>query len=71
MYRQLSKLNIPTCIIWGSLDCITPSNAADTLTTFFGKDNLHILQNVGHLPFVEDSLTVAALIENHFRGRSV
>ncbi len=68
LYRRLEKFRVPTCIIWGSDDDITPSDAAGSLRTIFGENAIHILQNVGHLPFVEDPLTVANLIEHHFRG---
>jgi len=68
LYRRLAKLDVPTCIVWGGDDYITPPDAAGSLLAIFGEGALHILQNVGHLPFVEDPLTVATLIKNHFRG---
>jgi len=68
LYQRLAKLQVPTSIIWGSDDYITPPDATDSLLAIFGEDALHTLQNVGHLPFAEDPLTVATIIENHFRG---
>lgn len=65
-YLRLSKAGVPTCVIWGREDYITPPNAADTMHATFGEGALHILKNVGHLPFVEDPASVARLLERHF-----
>jgi pimeloyl-ACP methyl ester carboxylesterase len=67
-YLRLSKSGAPTCIIWGREDYITPPNAEGTRSAIFGEGSLHILENVGHLPFVEDPATVATLLEHHFRN---
>jgi len=67
LYSRLARSGIPTCIIWGREDYITPSDAADAMSALFGKTSLHILEHVGHLSFVEDPVTVAALLVRHFR----
>lgn len=67
-YKRLAESGVPACIIWGSEDSITPPNAAETMNKLFGEKTLHILENVGHLPFVEEPALIAAILEHHFRG---
>ena len=57
---------MPTCVIWGRDDDITPPEGAGIMSAMFGEASLHILENVGHLPFVEEPETVAKLLANHF-----
>lgn len=66
-YLRLAKSGIPTHIVCGREDHITPPNAAGVMTALFGEKSVHILENVGHLPFIEDPRTVATLLERHFR----
>jgi pimeloyl-ACP methyl ester carboxylesterase len=66
LYLKLAESEVPTLVVWGREDRITPSDAAAALGAMFGEDSLRILENVGHLPFVEDPAFVAALLERHF-----
>lgn len=65
-YQRLSQAGVPTCVIWGRDDDITPPEGAGIMSAMFGEASLHILENVGHLPFVEEPETVAKLLANHF-----
>jgi pimeloyl-ACP methyl ester carboxylesterase len=68
-YRQLAELRIPTCLVWGREDRVTPVDAADRLRALFGDQALHVEDSVGHLPFVEAPQTVAKVLISHFRAR--
>lgn len=62
-YRRLAASGVPTQIVWGREDRITPSaEAAPQLALAFGTAALHLMDGVGHLPFVEQPQTVADLI---------
>lgn len=60
----LSRLTMPTCLIWGRQDHIlpyaqalaTPSDAA-----------LHLLQGAGHVPHLDKAETVATILARHVR----
>lgn len=66
-YLRLAKSGVPTRIVWGREDYITPPSAAGAMGAMFGEEAVHILQNAGHLPFVDDAAAVAALLGRHFR----
>jgi pimeloyl-ACP methyl ester carboxylesterase len=57
---------IPTCVVWGAEDLITPAAAAGVFTALFGRDAVHVLQGAGHLPFVEAPASVGLMLERHF-----
>ncbi len=67
-YRKLRDAGIPTCVVWGAEDLITPAAAAGVFTTLFGRDAVHVLQGAGHLPFVEAPASVGLMLERHFAG---
>ncbi len=58
--ENYKKLNISVSIIWGDKDTLTPIDLArklyESLDNENGniKNNLHILDNVGHIPMIED-----------------
>jgi pimeloyl-ACP methyl ester carboxylesterase len=67
-YAQVAERSIPTCLIWGREDLVTPIQAADLLRELFGEDSLHLEDDLGHLPFVEDPESVAEVLISHFRS---
>ena len=60
----LEGLRIPTKVIWGAGDRIIPVTHARGLP---GRVALHVLQNVGHLSYLEASDVVAALLMEQMR----
>lgn len=58
--NNYKNLNIPVSIIWGDKDTLTPIELAHKLYESLDnensniKNNLHILDNVGHIPMIED-----------------
>lgn len=61
----LKNLSVPTKIIWGTDDRIIPLKHAQELP---GRVALHILKDVGHLSYVEDSGVVSALLMEQMRA---
>jgi pyruvate dehydrogenase E2 component (dihydrolipoamide acetyltransferase) len=61
----LSRITMPTLMIWGRDDHILPWRQALAAP---GEVALHLLRGVGHVPQMEDPATVAALIGRHIRG---
>jgi pimeloyl-ACP methyl ester carboxylesterase len=57
------KIPVPTLLIAGSLDDITPLSAQYALVKKFPKAYLKVINNVGHLTHYETPDTVAALIQ--------
>jgi pimeloyl-ACP methyl ester carboxylesterase len=66
-YERLAQTGIPTRIVFGKNDQITPANTADRLRVMFGENSIDVMEQVGHLPFVEDPKFVSSLLVAHFR----
>lgn len=67
-YRRIAESRVPTRVIWGADDRITPTAASAQLARIFGSDAVFVLDGVGHLPFVEDPQRSAALVVGHLRA---
>ncbi|HLK61827.1 MAG TPA: alpha/beta fold hydrolase [Bryobacteraceae bacterium] len=52
---NLSKLTMPTLLIWGDKDTITPLWQGETLQRTIPKSSLTVLTGLGHIPQIEDS----------------
>jgi len=67
-YQQVAERAIPTRIVWGDRDLVTPVEAAAPLGRLFGEEALHVQDEAGHLPFLEAPGPVAEVLISHFRA---
>lgn len=51
--NQLSKIEVPTMLIWGSDDVITPPEVARQFQSYLPKSTLVFLTECGHAPMIE------------------
>jgi pimeloyl-ACP methyl ester carboxylesterase len=51
---NFSKLTMPTLLIWGDKDTITPLSQGEKLKTIIPNSSLDVLKNLGHIPQIED-----------------
>lgn len=68
-YQQVAERGIPTRIVWGGQDLVTPLEAAGPLRRLFGEEALHIEDEAGHLPFLEARDPVSDVLISHFRAQ--
>jgi len=65
----LSSINIPTCIIVGEHDKLTPPSDAQTMHTMIDGSELHILPNAAHISNLENvqefNAQLIAFLKNH------
>ena len=61
----LSRVTIPTMIIWGEDDEIIPAKHAAALT---GQARTHLIGGTGHMVQMEAASTVNALLKEHIRA---
>lgn len=59
----LFKISVPTMIIWGEKDKMTPLSDAHTINQGVSGSKLEILKNVGHNPHQESPEKLADIIE--------
>ena len=55
-------LDVPTCVIWGAGDMFLPVRFAEQQKEVFPRAEVHVLEGLGHWPFVDDPDAVLALL---------
>ncbi|MDN3547554.1 alpha/beta fold hydrolase [Mucilaginibacter aquaedulcis] len=53
MKKDLHKMNLPVCLIWGKNDKITPPEVAVEFNEFLPDSELHWIDKCGHAPMME------------------
>jgi len=53
MAKDLPNINIPTCLIWGKNDQITPPEVAEEFNRILPNANLFWIDECGHAPMME------------------
>lgn len=53
MKKDLSKMNLPVCLIWGKDDKITPPEVAVEFNELLPDSELHWIDKCGHAPMME------------------
>jgi 3-oxoadipate enol-lactonase len=67
----LSKVNVPTLIVVGDLDIVTPVDSAETIHKIIPGSVLKIMKGVGHLPNRERPDEFNTLLEEFLRNLKV
>lgn len=50
---ELKDINVPTCLIWGRNDTITPPMVAEEFKSLIPNSELHWIDKCGHAPMME------------------
>lgn len=71
MAKDLPKMEIPTAIIWGAQDCVTPPNVAEEFNRLLPNSTLYWIDKCGHAPMMEhpdsfNTLMDTWLTQNNF-----
>lgn len=53
MAKELPTLNVPTCLIWGKNDTITPPDVAEEFHRLLPTSDLFWIDHCGHAPMME------------------
>lgn len=61
---DLEHINVPTALIWGTADQITPREVAYTFSTCLPMCELHFIDECGHAPMMEAPDVVNRLLLN-------
>ena len=64
MAEDLPTLNIPTCLIWGKYDKVTPPHVAEEFHALLPKSDLFWVDNCGHAPMWEHPEEFSKIVMN-------
>jgi len=53
MAKDLPKIKIPICLIWGKEDIVTPPHVADEFHNLLPNSDLYWIEKCGHAPMME------------------
>ena len=70
MAKDLPKMNIPTCIIWGKNDSVTPPEVAKDFEKLLPDANLFWIDKCGHAPMMEHPEEFNRILENWLNDRN-
>lgn len=70
MSAELPNLNIPTCLIWGQEDKITPPEVADEFHSLIKNSSLFWIEKCGHAPMMEQPAEFNRVLDAWLRGKT-
>ncbi len=62
MREDLAKLPVPTLFVWGEKDAFAPPSSGEDMASRMAEATIEIIEDAGHLPFVDQPAAVAALV---------
>src|SRR6266511_189961 len=68
--QDLSRINVPTLIIWGAQDALIPLEAGRKMSSLIKNSKLVVFENCGHLPEEEMPARVVNEVEPYIAGRN-
>lgn len=61
---EISKMNLPVCLIWGKEDTITPAFVADEFHKLLPDSELHLIAKCCHAPMMEQPEKFNEILES-------
>ncbi|HSQ46338.1 MAG TPA: alpha/beta hydrolase [Lutibacter sp.] len=71
MAKDLPKMNIPTCIIWGKNDLVTPPEVAIDFQKLLPDADLYWIDKCGHAPMMEHPDEFNKILESWLKERKL
>ena len=64
LYRRTGQLGVPNLLVWGDDDDVTPITALDRVAAMLRPEDIHIIDNCGHMaPFERPSHVATAVAD--------
>jgi pimeloyl-ACP methyl ester carboxylesterase len=64
MANEISSIKVPTCLIWGLNDTITPPHVGHEFNRLMPNSELYFIDKCGHAPMMERPLEFNEILEN-------
>lgn len=71
MAKDLPKMHIPTCIIWGKNDNVTPPEVAEEFDNLLPDSNLFWIDKCGHAAMMEHPKEFNTILDNWLKNRNL
>jgi pimeloyl-ACP methyl ester carboxylesterase len=71
MAKDLPSLNVPSCIIWGKQDSVTPPQVAEDFAKLLPDANLYWIDKCGHAPMMEHPEEFNKILESWLKERNL
>jgi len=68
-FKNFAKLTMPVLLIWGSTDTVTPLWQGRQLQQLIPHAELSVLDNVGHIPYIEDATAFNDMLVRYLQAR--
>lgn len=63
MAKDLPSMEVPTCLIWGKNDTVTPPEVAEEFNKLMPNSELHWIDKCGHAPMMEQPIEFNEFLE--------
>jgi len=71
MGDDLPHINVPSCIIWGKNDLVTPPEVALDFHKLLPDSDLYWIDKCGHAPMMEQSKEFNSILHSWFKSRNI
>lgn len=71
MSKDIPKMNVPTCLIWGKQDDVTPPEVAVDFNKLLPDSDLYWIDKCGHAPMMEHPTKFNAILDKWFTERKL
>jgi pimeloyl-ACP methyl ester carboxylesterase len=66
--EDLNQIKVPTCLIWGKNDTVTPPFVAEEFKKLIPQSELHFIDKCGHAPMMEVPSEFNEILANFLTG---
>ena len=66
--EELNQIKVPTCLIWGKNDTVTPPFVAEEFKKLIPQSELHFIDKCGHAPMMEVPSAFNEILANFLTG---
>lgn len=70
MAKDLPKMQVPSCVIWGKNDTVTPPKVAEEFNKLLPDSDLYWIDKCGHSPMMEHPKEFNKLLHQWFKERN-
>ena len=71
MAKDLPSMTLPTCLIWGKNDTITPPDVAEEFKSLLPDSSLYWIDECGHAPMMERPEMFNEILERWLKERNL